>query len=58
MTSEAHEEPAGTDESNADQGSGDRPDSPEEATSPPGNPEVDEERVEEAEEDADRTAPY
>jgi hypothetical protein len=43
---------------NADQGSGERPESPEEATSPPGNPEVDEERVDDAEEDAERTAPY
>lgn len=43
---------------NADQGSGARPESPEEATSPPGNPEVDEERVDDVEEDAERTAPY
>ena len=43
---------------NADQGSGERPESPEEATSPPGNPDVDEERVDDAEEDAERTAPY
>jgi len=43
---------------NADQGSGDRPDSPEEGTKPPGNPEVDPERVKQAEEDAESTKPY
>ncbi len=43
---------------NADQGSGERPESPEEATSPPGNPDVDEERLEDAQEDAERTTPY
>lgn len=45
-------------EGNADQGSGERPDSPEEATTPPGNPEIDEEKVEKAKEEADATKPY
>lgn len=45
-------------EGNADQGSGERPDSPEEATTPPGNPDVDEEKVEETKEEADATQPY
>jgi hypothetical protein len=45
-------------EGNADQGSGDRPESPEEATTPPGNPDVDQDKVEDAEEDAERTKPY
>ena len=45
-------------EGNADQGSGDRPESPADATSPPGNPDIDEERMKQAEEDAERTKPY
>lgn len=43
---------------NAEQGSGERPESPEEATTPPGNPDVDEEKVEETKEEADATKPY
>ena len=54
-TDTTHEE--GSD-GNADQGSGDRPESPEEATTPPGNPDVDEDRVEAGSEDAERTAPH
>lgn len=42
----------------AAQGSGERPESPEEGTKPPGNPDVDEKKVEEAEEDLDATKPY
>jgi hypothetical protein len=53
-----NEEVTDTEDGNADQGSGDRPDSPEDATEPPGNPDVDAERVQEAEEDAERTKPY
>lgn len=46
------------DEGNADQGSGERPESPEQGTTPPGNPGVDEKRLEQAEEDVERTKPY
>ena len=47
-----------TSEGNADQGSGNRPESPEDATTPPGNPDVDPDRLAQAEEDAERTKPY
>ncbi len=47
-----------SDEGNADQGSGEWPESPEEATTPPGNPDIDEEKVEETKEEADATKPY
>jgi hypothetical protein len=52
------QEQSETSEGNAEQGSGDRPESPAEGTSPPGNPEPDKTRVEQAEEDLERTKPY
>ena len=58
MNTEGTENETDANDGNADQGSGDRPESPEEATSPPGNPDVDEERLGEAEEDAERAKPY
>ena len=47
-----------TDEGNAEQGSGERPESPEKGTFPPGNPDPDPERVEQASEEAEQTKPY
>lgn len=58
METEEPDSPDETEGGNADQGSGDRPESPEEGTSPPGNPDVDPKRVEEAEEDLEQTKPY
>lgn len=42
----------------AAQGSGNRPSSPADATTPPGNPDVDPERLDQAKEDQGRTKPY
>jgi hypothetical protein len=58
MDNETQDTEQASDEGNADQGSGDRPDSPKDATTPPGNPDPDPERVKQAEEDAERTKPY
>jgi len=57
---EAEEETTQDDpgDGNANQGSGDRPESPAEATSPPGNPDIDPDRLDQAEEDQERTKPY
>ena len=57
MSSE-DEQVIGTGDGNEDQGSGDRPEDPKDATSPPGNPDIDEEKVKQAEEEADATKPY
>jgi len=58
MNTEEAKEQDDSGEGNADQGSGDRPESPEEATSPPGNPDIDPEKVAQAEEEAESTKPY
>lgn len=42
----------------ASQGSGDRPETPGEGSYPPGNPDVDPERMDQAAEDLERTKPY
>ncbi len=58
MDTEESTEQEDSGEGNADQGSGDRPESPEEATTPPGNPDVDPEKVEQAEAEAESVKPY
>lgn len=58
METEAEPTQDDSDGGNADQGSGERPASPEEGTTPPGNPDVDQDKVEQAEEEAESIKPY